>query len=154
MRRIMMIFLMLSIMLLSGCSSESKAEERCFQSCADCLDEVDRWVNVSGGDQICAKCLIDREYLICKQCRLAYSPEWDDESADGYCGYCSETKTWYCSICENRIDLDELADFGNGYYLCGRCLLNHIEIPEGMADDLAACSPFISRNEYLENIND
>ena len=150
----MMLFLMLSIMLLSGCSTESKAEETYRELCPECLDEVDRWVNVSGGDQICAKCLIDRGYLICKQCRLAYSPEWDDESADGYCGSCAETKTWYCSICENRLDLDELADFGNGYYLCGRCLLNHIEIPAGMADDLAACSPFISRNGYLENNKD
>ena len=144
----MVLSLLLSLILLSGCSSGQKADERSFELCSDCLDEVDRWVNVSGGDQICAKCLIDREY------RLAYSPKWDDESADGYCGYCSETRTWYCSICENRLDLDELADFENGYYLCGRCLLNHIEVPEEMADDLAACSPLISRNDYLEKNKD
>lgn len=138
-------------LLLSGCGTESEAEtETCFR----CGERIDRWIPYSNSDFLCARCFVDDRFLVCRECGFAYRPVIDEGGADGYCGSCAETKTWYCSICENRIDLDELADFGNGYYLCGRCLLNQIEVPDGMADDLANCSMFISRNEYLENIND
>lgn len=132
-------------LLLSGCGSSAEKV-----NCYECGDLVDRWIVYGDSDVICARCFSNDGFLICKECGLAYRPVIDEGCADGYCGACAETKTWYCSICENRLDLDELADFGNGYYLCGRCLINHIEIPEGMADELAACSSFISRNEYLE----
>ena len=132
-------------LFLCGCGADVETE-----TCFICGEQIDRWIVYGDSDVICARCFSDDGFLICKECGLAYRPVIDEGGADGYCGACAETKTWYCSICENRLDLDELADFGNGYYLCGRCLLNHFEIPEGMADDLAACSSFISRNEYLE----
>ena len=141
----------IAALLLTGCSTQGSNYSE-PERCALCSEEMNYGIWASG-DQLCAKCFVDKGYMLCKLCRNAYMPGWDEEGADGYCGGCSKTRTWYCSVCESRLDIEQLADFGNGYYLCGRCLFNSIEVPDGMADALAESSLYISRYEYLENRN-
>lgn len=133
--------------ILCGCSGEAE-----MRTCYRCGDQVDRWIEFGDSDVICAKCFADGGFQVCRKCWASYDKYCD--AYDGYCPDCSETQTWYCSVCEQRLDVDHLADFGNGYFLCGRCLLNSIDVPDEMADDLAVFSGFISRNEYLEGIVD
>lgn len=134
----------IAVLLLTGCAESAERV-----NCCKCGDSVDRWIDAGYGS-VCATCFAKYEFMVCRECGLAYIPG-ECEDADGYCVVCAETKTWYCAICESRLDIDELADFGNGYYLCGSCFLNHAEIPDEMADDLARSAWCISRYEYLEN---
>lgn len=137
-----------AILLISGCSAYTKDAKE-LQHCSDCGEYVYYTIEAEGGDLFCAKCFVENECMICRCCKTAYVPGMENETAKGLCWECTEENTWYCSICERRIDLEDLADFENGYYLCGHCLLDHIEYPPEMASELAACSPYISRDEYL-----
>ncbi len=139
----------LAIVALVGCGVQRGGYSE-PKYCVDCAKEIRDGLPY-WDELLCTECFLNGDYMICRSCRDIYSPR-DEESASGYCEECAKTTTWYCSVCENRIDINEMADFGNGYYLCGQCLLNNIEIPSEMPDDLAKGSWYISRNEYLEKI--
>lgn len=143
----------LLLILLAGCSNEPSGQLE-LRTCVNCFDEVDRWIDLAEDDSICARCFSENGYQVCSGCGFAYDPS-DTDSTDGYCAECTEQKTWNCALCdEGRHALDDLADLGNGYYLCADCALECLELTEEIPWDdqlemIPECSLFISRDEYL-----
>lgn len=133
--------------LLVGCSAQQ--EDQALYCCADCGESVEYVIMVDNADSFCAKCFMGNGFMICRNCGDAYTSGIFSDAADGYCRDCTETETWFCAFCENRISLDDLADLRNGYYLCGKCLLNETGCPDWLQEDVAARSPIITRDEYL-----
>lgn len=140
-------------LLMTGCGQVEELPEF-TEKCSICLEEVDSWLDTSGGDRICARCFSQENWQVCLSCGKAYDPSGFDD-ADGYCAECADTETWYCSLCEESFGLEHLADLKNGYYLCANCAgLLLREADPDVGGTVEAASPFWPRDQYLEERNE
>ena len=140
-------------LLLSGCGSSAEKV-----NCYECGDLVDRWIDTANWEQVCASCFVEKEYRVCMKCGLVYKPGYADD-ADGYCGGCAETETWYCAYCEERMDINDMVEVDDGYFLCAECVYREAKpfdnaFTETFSDylspfDISGMGLCVSRNEYL-----
>lgn len=105
---------LLGLFMMAGCAG-TPARVNCYE----CGDSVNRWIDLSNGEQICATCFSENGYQVCLDCGLAYAR---GTGTDGYCENCAETETWYCIQCDEQKSLANLVEVDDGYYMCVDCL--------------------------------
>lgn len=135
--------LLLGLPLLFGCTAQR--EEPYTELCMECGEYVQQLIQTDDAG-ICASCFQQENWQVCRGCQVAYQP--DLFSADGYCIGCSESLTWWCSVCEEGYGLDHLADLGNGYFLCAKCAGQYLlSADPSIAGYIQELSPYRSRLE-------